>query len=101
MPGIYQVYTASRNLHGIYVVYTDYIPRRGSRWERQAEQLERRGCIRRGWETPTVTLATSATGDTGPSPHQGWTVKLLGIPEGQPYRSWVATSLDTIRVMML
>ncbi len=32
IPGIYQVYTASRNIHGIYMVYTDYIPgpRRGS-----------------------------------------------------------------------
>ncbi len=32
IPGIYQVYTASRNIHSIYVVYTYYIPRRGSRW---------------------------------------------------------------------
>ncbi len=31
IPGIYQVYTASRKIHGIYMVYTDYIPRRGSR----------------------------------------------------------------------
>jgi hypothetical protein len=32
IPGIYQVYTASWNIHGIYIVYTDYtIPRRGSR----------------------------------------------------------------------
>ncbi len=30
--GIYQVYSASRNIHGIYIVYTDYIPHRGSRW---------------------------------------------------------------------
>ena len=52
---------------------------------------ELRRCIR--WET---TLATSATGDAGPSPHQGQTVKLLGIPEGQRYRSGVATSLDTM-----
>jgi hypothetical protein len=31
IPGIYQVYTASRNIHGIYMVYTDYIPHWGSR----------------------------------------------------------------------
>jgi hypothetical protein len=31
IPGIYQLYTASRNIHGIYMVYTDYIPCRGSR----------------------------------------------------------------------
>ncbi len=30
--GIYQLYTASRIIHGIYVVYTYYIPRWGSRW---------------------------------------------------------------------
>ena len=43
-----------------------------------------------------TTLATSATGDAGPSPHQGQTVEFLGIPEGQRYRSGVATSLDTM-----
>ncbi len=32
-----------------------------------------------------TTLATSATGDAGPSSHQGQTVKLLGIAEGQRY----------------
>jgi hypothetical protein len=32
IPGVYQVYTTSWNIHGIYVVCTDYIPRRGSRW---------------------------------------------------------------------
>ncbi len=31
IPGIYQVYTASRIIHGIYMVYAYYIPRRGSR----------------------------------------------------------------------
>jgi hypothetical protein len=45
------------------------------------------------WET---TLVTSAKGDAGPSPHQGQPVKLLGIPEGQRYRSGVATSLYTM-----
>ena len=47
IPGIYQVYTASRNIHGIYMVYTDYIvpptARRGSRWPGRGK-LETRHC---------------------------------------------------------
>ncbi len=40
-PGIYQVYTTSRNIHGIYMVYTDYIPRRGSRCSKSLSKMWR------------------------------------------------------------
>jgi hypothetical protein len=50
IPGIYQVYTASRNIHGIYMVYTDYIPSRGSRCsESQPERLGRAGTSGGNW----------------------------------------------------
>ncbi len=39
IPGIYQVYTATRKIHGIYVVYTYYIPCRGSRWSYCTEKI--------------------------------------------------------------
>jgi hypothetical protein len=38
IPGIYQVYTSSRYINGMCMVYTYYIPCRGSRWARTSVQ---------------------------------------------------------------
>jgi hypothetical protein len=64
--GICHTYTATVHIHGIYMVYTDYIPRRGSRRWRHTLVLPYAESllppVARGWTEGSARCASDASG---------------------------------------